>query len=257
MADDTKRGGMSILLVPEDGGESRSIRLSSLRKKILKWTAGLLALLLLGVLISWGYLAREAVLARELRHEVEVLRAERARVEGLARRLEELEGRYQRVRNLFGADVAPPASDLWLPPTSGRTDGEEVPSTDRLPTSWPLTLKGFITQPLLEGSQGDHPGLDIAVPTDSYIRSAGPGRVVEVGDDPVYGLYVVVEHDQGYRSLYAHASRTFVEEGVEVRRNEVIALTGSTGRSTAAHLHFEIQRDGETVDPLSLVQQPS
>lgn len=257
MADETGRGGLSILLVPEDGGASRSIRLTSLRKKILKWTVGFFALVLVGVVVSWGYLAREAVLARELRHEVEVLRAERARVEGLARRLEELEGRYQRVRSLFGADIDPPASDLWLPPAPGRSDGEDGPSTDRLPTSWPLTLKGFITQPLLEGSQGDHPGLDIAVPTDSYIRSAGPGRVVEVGDDPVYGLYVILEHDQGYRTLYAHASRTFVEAGMEVMRNEVIALTGSTGRSTAAHLHFEIQRDGETVDPLTLVEQPS
>ncbi len=258
MADDPGRGALSVLLVPEDGGASRTIRLSPGRRKLLKWGGGALALVLLVIIVSWGYLAREAVRARELRQEVETLRAERARVETLARRLSELEGRYDRVQSLFGADVSPPTSDLWLSPGSGRSgaagDGEPE---DGLPTSWPLTQAGWITQPLLEGSEGEHPGLDIAVPTGSYIRAAGSGRVAEVGDDPVYGRFVVLEHGDGYRTLYAHASRIFVEEDMEVRRNEVIALTGSTGRSTAAHLHFEIQREGEVVDPLTLVEQPT
>jgi murein DD-endopeptidase MepM/ murein hydrolase activator NlpD len=56
--------------------------------------------------------------------------------------------------------------------------------------------------------------------------------------------------------LYAHASDTSVELGEEVRKREVIALSGSTGISTAPHLHFEILFEGQTVDPLELVQQP-
>jgi murein DD-endopeptidase MepM/ murein hydrolase activator NlpD len=79
---------------------------------------------------------------------------------------------------------------------------------------------------------------------------------VEAGEDPVYVRYLVLEHDAGYRSLYAHASLLLVDRGDTVRRNEVIALTGSTGRSTAPHLHFELIQDGEPVDPLSMVVQP-
>jgi murein DD-endopeptidase MepM/ murein hydrolase activator NlpD len=56
--------------------------------------------------------------------------------------------------------------------------------------------------------------------------------------------------------LYAHASHTSVQLGEEVRKSEVIALSGSTGESTAPHLHFEILLEGETVDPLELVTQP-
>ncbi len=99
--------------------------------------------------------------------------------------------------------------------------------------------------------------MDIAIPTGSYIRAAGAGRVVEVGEeDPVFGKYVRIDHQNGYVTLYAHASHTSVELGEEVRKSEVIALSGSTGESTAPHLHFEILLEGETVDPLELVRQP-
>ena len=114
-----------------------------------------------------------------------------------------------------------------------------------------------MTQNLLEGGDGEHPGLDIAVPSQSYIRAAGAGTIEEAGTDPVYGNFVTVDHGEGYLTLYAHASEILVQAGQRVRRNEVIALTGSTGRSTAPHLHFEIRLDGETVDPLTLVDPPA
>ena len=95
------------------------------------------------------------------------------------------------------------------------------------------------------------------MPADSYIRASAPGSVVESGDDPVYGRYIVLDHGNGYRTRYAHANLLLVEEGAQVRRHEVIALSGSTGRSTAPHLHFEILLDGVAVDPLSLVRQPA
>ena len=79
---------------------------------------------------------------------------------------------------------------------------------------------------------------------------------MEVGQDSVYGNYVRIDHENGYETLYAHASETSVDLGEEVRKNEVIALSGSTGESTGAHLHFEIWFEGETVDPRELVQEP-
>ena len=79
---------------------------------------------------------------------------------------------------------------------------------------------------------------------------------MEVGEDPTYGKFVRIDHENGYVTLYAHASDTSVKLGEEVRKNEVIALSGDTGDSTAPHLHFEILFEGETVDPLELVEQP-
>ena len=81
------------------------------------------------------------------------------------------------------------------------------------------------------------------------------GVVADVGEDDVYGRYVLLDHENGYRTRYAHASHTFVELGAVVRRDEVIALSGSTGRSTAPHLHFEIHpQGGSAINPYPLVK---
>ena len=193
----------------------------------------------------------------ELEAQVSIMRAEQERIPGLLRRLNMVESQYADIRGLFDADDSGAPSPLWLP-TPGflaRSSGGDE-GRDGQPDSWPLTEPGFITQGLLEAG-GVHPGLDIAIPTGSYIRAAGAGRVVEVGQaDSVFGKYVRIDHENGYMTLYAHASHTSVDLGEEVRKSEVIALSGSTGESTAPHLHFEILLEGETVDPLELVRQP-
>ena len=113
-----------------------------------------------------------------------------------------------------------------------------------------------MTQGLHSGAAGGHPGLDIAVPSGSYIWSAGDGVVAEVGEDAVYGRFVVIDHGSGVRTLYGHTSETFVERGEEGHARQVVALSGSTGRSTAPHLHFEVIVEGKPVDPLGFVEQP-
>jgi murein DD-endopeptidase MepM/ murein hydrolase activator NlpD len=256
---DRERRALSFIVIPDGGRESRTFRVTY-RSLRIAGVAGL-GLALLGALMlgSWWYLAARAARVQPLEEEVAVLRSDRARLANLAAELEELEVRYEQIRGLFGADTISLASDLWLPPPgSGRTrDTDEGGPTSALPTSWPLTERGFVTQPLLEGAAGDHPGIDIAVPSDSYIRAAGAGTVAEAGEDEVYGRFMVLDHGNGYQTRYAHASQLFVEEGQAVRRNEVIALSGSTGRSTAPHLHFEILLDGHAVDPMELLRRPS
>ena len=206
-------------------------------------------------LMGVGYAAGFATSA----HQAEILADSLAsRTEGLrtlSTHVDTLEARYGRIAELFGAR-ATGLSDLWLPPV-GSGEGLSRPVQDETtPTSWPLTERGFVTQALMEGMVGEHPGLDIAVPTGSYVRAAGAGIVADVGEDPLYGHFVLLDHGGGYGSLYAHASATFVKTGDPVHQNEVIALSGSTGRSTAPHLHFEILRENEPVDPLTILQQP-
>jgi len=251
---------LSILLVPESSRERWSVTLSYRR---LRWLAAA-AVVVIGLLAlmagSWWFLAARAATARALEVRVAELEVERGRMHELAEELAGLEAAYQNLRSLFGPDSPEAGGRLWLPPSalgaSRPSSGGFSPGEAALPTSWPLTERGFVTQRLLAGSEGEHPGVDIAVPTGSYVRAAGAGTVVEAGDHPVYGHYLVVDHGNGYRSLYAHASVLLAAEGEEVRRNQVIGLTGSTGRSTAPHLHFEILLDGEPVDPFSMVRRP-
>ena len=248
---------LRIVLVPANS-QSRTYEVSYRRLRVLRGLGLSLGVVLLFMIATWGYMASRVAHMMDLEAEVAQMRAEQERIPGLRRRLSTVERQYSDIRNLFAPDGSGAPSDLWLPDpgsfsrSSGGDDGR-----DGQPDSWPLAETGFITQGLLEdGGGGAHPGLDIATPTGSYIRASGAGRVMDVGEDPTYGKYVRIDHANGYETLYAHASHTSVELGEDVRKNEVIALSGSTGKSTAPHLHFEILFEGERVDPLELVEQP-
>ena len=112
------------------------------------------------------------------------------------------------------------------------------------------------------GGDGDtrgeaHPGLDIAVPIGSPVRASGGGTVLQAGEEAEYGRFVLLEHPGGYQSMYGHLSRITVAPGQRIAAREVIGLSGNTGRSSAPHLHFEIRRAGEPIDPRTLVKEQS
>ncbi len=250
---------LTIMLVPEGGPESRNFRISYRRLRLLALFGTVIAFSLTLMAGSWWYLAARASRVGRLESELARAQADSSRVEALGRQLDLIERQYGDIRHLFGTTPDAP-SDLWLPPateTRRRAASGNPPAQTSRPTSWPLTERGIVTQGILDGQDGEnHPGLDIAIPTDSYIRASGAGTVVDAGEDSVYGRYVVIDHGDGYTSLYGHASLLLVSRGQHVRQDEVIALSGSTGRSTAPHLHFEILHNGEPVDPLKLVTQP-
>ena len=94
-----------------------------------------------------------------------------------------------------------------------------------------------------------HYGLDIAVPIGTPIRAAADGRVTWSGARGSYGNLVIIDHGQRVETRYAHNSRLAVKAGETVKRGQIIAYSGNTGRSTGPHLHFEIRYRGTAVDP--------
>lgn len=99
------------------------------------------------------------------------------------------------------------------------------------------------------GRLARHTGLDIPAQYGTPILASGGGRVVFAGSKGAYGRAVVIDHGNGLATLYGHASRLLVKVGDVVLPQQAIALVGSTGRSTGAHLHFEVIRDGSRVEP--------
>jgi len=250
-----ERSQLTVMVIPDGGDKARTMRVSYSR---LRWIAAfvVLAFLILTFLIgSWWFLLVRARQADLFEEQILAFREQEAQIESFVRSMEEMEEAYNHLRSLFGPDRS--VNEVWLP-SPGRSTAVRagLQGEEGIPSSWPLPERGFVTQSLLDLPGLDHPGIDIAIPAGTYIRAAGDGVVVEVGEDPIYGRYLVLEHGRGYRSLYAHASHLFVTEGIAVRRHEVLALSGSSGRSTAPHLHFEILRDGEAIDPLTMVAEP-
>jgi murein DD-endopeptidase MepM/ murein hydrolase activator NlpD len=251
---------MTFIVVPHGGRADLSTRTYEISYRTLRLltiggiAAGVALLVMVG---SWFYLATQATRAQLLQRDVRRLEAEVAQVDQLRRRLVELEARYAQITNLLGGvprrdtAAAAPAQADTAAGDSGRGDQALVPR------GWPLAARGFVTR----GQRGRprrelHPGMDIAVAQGTRIVAAGAGTVLEAGRDSVYGLFVRIAHGGGYESLYGHASRVMVKERQRVRSRETIALSGSTGVSTAPHLHFEIRRNGKPVDPVSLVHLP-
>lgn len=96
-----------------------------------------------------------------------------------------------------------------------------------------------------------HTGIDITSPKGTPIYAAGDGVVVEIKGMSGYGNVVVLDHGWGYQTLYAHMSKKAVKPGQKVKRGECIGYVGSTGMSTAPHLHYEVIKGGTKVNPIN------
>lgn len=94
-----------------------------------------------------------------------------------------------------------------------------------------------------------HYGLDLAVSTGTPVRAAADGRVTWSGSRGTYGNLVIIDHGHRVETRYAHNSRLAVRAGDSVKRGQIIAYSGNTGRSTGPHIHFEIRYRGKAVDP--------
>jgi murein DD-endopeptidase MepM/ murein hydrolase activator NlpD len=119
------------------------------------------------------------------------------------------------------------------------------------PIRWryPLAKYRYVRGYSLTDWKRPHRGVDLAAPSGDAIYAMAAGTVLHSGRMGSYGKMVVIDHGQGFSSVYAHASRSLVDVGQKVRSGQKVALVGSTGRSTGPHLHFEIRYNGKAVDP--------
>ena len=111
-------------------------------------------------------------------------------------------------------------------------------------------MYGWLSQPYRD----DHRAVDIAAVAGTFVTAADRGVVVRAGwNDQGYGLFVVIDHNIDYVTLYSHLSEVFVSEGEVVAQGQVIGTVGSTGNSTGPHLHFEIRDFGRRTNPIGLL----
>jgi len=126
------------------------------------------------------------------------------------------------------------------------------------PPHWPtqLPVDGYLTTHFQEGGWfvgRSHLGIDLAARQGTVIKAAGSGYILLADWTPDFGNVVIISHGEGISSYYAHALRLMVVQGQRVRRGQPIALLGSSGISSAPHLHFEIWKSGKPFDPEKIV----
>lgn len=121
---------------------------------------------------------------------------------------------------------------------------------------WISSYYGWRTDPFT-GRRAKHEGVDFAGREGTAIIAVASGIVTWAGERSGYGRMIELNHGDGYATRYAHSKFLLVRPGDVVKKGQIIALMGSSGRSTAPHLHFEVYKHGRTVDPATYIQQAS
>lgn len=206
---------------------------------------------------------RLQALSRAMPGLVSELGSEEAALVGLAVGVDEARFAADRVR----ASGASPELDALLHHLPGgsrriaeQTAGATLSVATALELGWPVDTAARITSPFgfrehpILGTRKRHTGVDIGVKSGTEVKSTASGVVVRAGEDSVSGRYLVIDHGRGVTSAYCHNSELLVGRGDRVRRGQLVALSGNTGRSTGPHLHYQIEIEREPVDPLLLAR---
>jgi murein DD-endopeptidase MepM/ murein hydrolase activator NlpD len=240
---------------------------------------GFAMLCLFGVAGSYARMALKVSNYNALQHETEVLRERydtlQKQVKTTNQQLATLQVLATEVSTAYGirneiAGSADLAGEAPLVPTMGETLAEynylrttnlsrrsrtifTRGDTNVLPGLWPVTgrlMGGFgeRTDPF-SGEGARHTGVDISAPMGTPVKATADGVIVSAGWNSGYGRCVIIDHGNGYQTLYGHLSKIDVMEGAEIRQGETLGLVGMTGRATGPHLHYEVRIHSTPVNP--------
>ena len=271
----------TIIFVPHARARFRQLTIST---RSLGVAAGAIAFLFLAAIVfGWAFLAstRRDRQYRFAVAENERLRASTAalhqRLDGVSKQLSDFETRTRRlaivagladtVRPGLGGPAAPggPSSDLAGQSAllSSRLSLLETQFSHRTeliaetPTVWPVhgaVNSGFGIRPdPFTGLPAFHEGVDISTPRSEPVLATADGIILRSGWAGEYGKAIAIAHGNRYETLFGHLEQTLVTEGQRVHRGDRVGLVGSTGRSTAPHLHYEVHVDGHPVNPLEYI----
>ena len=273
----------SLIFVPDQERDPRSISMSYARGWLMAAALGLVCLHILLGGIAYYQIFRLNRHKAALNNQIEVLQARNKKIEPIIKEFEEVRSIVDKIKKGFGSTLGleedarmalnqMPLSDRFartparvqqkariednlqndIPLTNYFLYMQEKPVYDpeALPTLLPI--EGYLTTHFQKRSwyhNRTHQGIDIAAEKGTVIRAAGSGIVVLANWTPDLGHMVIVDHGHGFCSYYGHAMRLLVSQGNKVEKGQSIALLGSSGISSAPHLHFEIWKDGEAIDP--------
>ncbi len=275
----SKRRGWTFVVIPDSESHARQFRLS---RKIVLTLIGFVLLLgayaIIETVLFWT-VARKAAEVEPLRAKVRELESSSTELADLGQQVATLRAFEQRVRRLLaGRGLEDQGNRLpWPDSAAVFKQGMSEDESGRPITSSPVgeahslrgsnftamdipnspPVRGYITRNFYTAKSHRltaHHGVDIAAKEGTPVLAAGDGLVLFSDWTYRYGNLVLISHRSGFVSFYGHNEVLFVRAGERVKQGEPIALVGSSGQSTAPHLHFEIWEDGTPLDPVKLMQ---
>ena len=256
-----KSRNVSIFFVPDDGAPPTLWRVRRLSLRLLKTGAVLLGIVVVLGAISYWKVADLAFRARAFEERNARLELQVRKMASLERVLAEIRGTDEQLRMMLGLGVGDSTAftmsrDRLLVGGSRPLEwGKQSESpvgliSGFIPSGWPV--EGWITAEF-EGkstpAKRRHEGIDIAAQHGSVVKATAAGAVIFAGWDDDLGNLVVIDHGGHFATRYGHNSSVLVRPGDTVWKGQAIALVGTTGHSTAPHLHYEVLEKGRPKDP--------
>jgi murein DD-endopeptidase MepM/ murein hydrolase activator NlpD len=256
---------LTLILVPHDNSNVRNLKISYAALYGFGALVALCALTVIVLVTTYGHLLVKAHLADELAAENAEFVGQQAQVDSLRLELVRMQALGLQIKNMLGVELSAADSSLVAiltpsaktPAISGTFDALEASRDERvgllkaIPSMWPV--RGYVTKEfnIAGGDKREqyHPGMDIAATRNTPVRASADGVVNTSEWDETYGYLVVIDHGFGISTVYGHNSRNLVKVGDRVTRGQTIAFLGSTGRSTAPHLHFEVRKNAVPENP--------
>ena len=256
---------LSIIVVPHDNAKTWNLKFSYRLLYVFMAMAVVLGAVIAVFLFTYGKVLIQAENSATLSRENRELKHQAAQMDSLRLELINLQAMSIQIKRMLGVDLSVADSMLVAnlspvaksPAISADQHAEAVGTDEQrmmleaMPSMWPI--KGYVTRGYrITGGDKDpnfHSGIDIAAQRNTPIQAAAEGVVVVSKFDQTFGWVVEIDHGYGIGTLYGHNTRNLVNVGDRVARGKTIAFVGSTGKSTAPHLHFEIKKDGVPVDP--------
>jgi murein DD-endopeptidase MepM/ murein hydrolase activator NlpD len=261
---------LTLMLIPEGSEKVFSRTVSSTVFKVFIVLISVWVIFLIGVTILYSRLSMQALRSASLQRDNQRLQQYYARVvdiENSFKKNQELTARLAEMAGVKLEDLNSPAKinlDSMRTAYSAALDSDGIHDSSiartnltpeqlrqqRIPGGRPLY--GWVTKSFQSDDNKDgerHPGIDFAVKEGTNVSATAAGIVISAGWDDNLGNLVVIDHENGYITMYGHNQKILVKKGDRILKGDIVALSGNTGHSTAPHLHYEIVKDNRPIDP--------
>lgn len=262
---------VNILIIPEGREPSHNFRLSLKTIKIIGVALAVWVLLMIVGTLFLGKLIDKS-------RQVDILTEKNNRLMEYNAKVLEIEKEYQknreltaRIAGLAGVELEGGDSNRAGNPAMAAADsqrgnvagmpgdgiGLSEQQLDSLRTPRGRPLYGWITRnfnPSENYGKDKHDGVDIAVKEGTPVVATATGSVSFTGWDQDYGNMIIIDHGNGFKTVYGHNQKSLVSVGEKVLKGKTIALSGNSGKSSAPHLHYGIIKDGEPIDPTPFLE---
>ena len=256
----------TIMIVPDTAGTDRHY---SIKRATVQWLIGIGIVVGIALIIGLYYYIPRALHYNKLQAKNSKLMEERFQVMRILDDYNRIKNMDNYIRSVLGAEISPEKVGNTPPVNMADMDSVERSRITRpipqLPHSSINLLEnvpslppvdGYVTQDFYNNAvfyDDNHFGLDIIARQGEVVKAAAAGLVVFSNWTYQYGNTIIIDHGDGYITLYGHNQRNIVRERQWVDRGEPIAFLGNTGKSRGPHLHFEIWKDGQPVNPKNYI----